>query len=109
MMNFIGLPVPSGSLAKHPEVPQMRENELKKYKEDLEVAINEVLTEAPEIRSAIDKIREEGYDVYLMVEATIGFNKCDEGPSQDVTHSGVQLNLTSQDEKFLRQLKINPK
>ena len=87
----------------------MRNKKLKKYKKDLEVAINEVLTDAPEIRDAIDKIREEGYDVFLMVEATIGFNKCEDGSSPEITHTGVKLHLTSQDEKFLRQLKINPR
>ena len=96
-------------LAKHQEVPQMREEEIKKYKKELEVAINEVLTEAPELTSAIEKIREEGYDVFLMVEATIGCNKCEDGSSQEITHTDVKLNLTSQDEKFLRQLKISPR
>ena len=89
----------------------MREEEIKKYKKELEVAINEVLTDAPEIKGAIEKIREEGYDVFLMVEATIGFNKCEDGSSQEATatHTDVKLNLTSQDEKFLRQLKISPR
>ena len=87
----------------------MRDEEIKKYKKYLEVAINEVLTDAPEIKSTIEKIREEGYDVFLMVEGTIGFNKCEDGSSQDITHTDVKLNLTSQDEKFLRQLKISPK
>ena len=86
----------------------MRDEEIKKYKKDLEVAINEVLTDAPEIKSAIERIREEGYDVFLMVEATIGFNKCEDGSSQEIA-TDVKLNLTSQDEKFLRQLKISPK
>ena len=96
-------------LAKHREVPQMREKEIRKYKKELEVAINEVLTDAPEINCAIERIREEGYDVFLMVEATIGFNKCEDDSSQQIPHAEVNLNLTSQDEKFLRQLKISPK
>ena len=86
----------------------MRNEEIKKYKKELEVAINEVLTDAPEIKGAIEKIREEGYDIFLMVEATISFNKCEAGSSQEITHTGVKLHLTSQDEKFLRQLKISP-
>ena len=98
-----------GMLAEHQEVLQMRNEEIKKYKKELEVAINEVLTDAPEIKGAIEKIREEGYDIFLMVEATIGFNKCEDGSSQEITHTGVKLHLTSQDEKFLRQLKISPK
>ena len=87
----------------------MRDEEIKKYKNELEVAINEVLIDAPEIKSAIERIREEGYDVFLMVEATIGFNKCEDGSTPEITHTDVKLNLTSQDEKFLRQLKISPR
>ncbi len=87
----------------------MRDEELKKYKKDLEVAINEVLKDAPVINDAIQRIREVGYDVFLMVEATIGFNKCEEGASEKSLGPGVRLKLSSQDEKFLRQLKISPK
>ena len=87
----------------------MRDEEIKKYKKELEVAINEVLTDAPEIKGAIERIREEGYDVVLMVEATIGFNKCEDGFSKEITQTGTALNFTSQDETFLRQLKINPR
>ena len=86
----------------------MREDLIKKYRKKLEVAINEVLTDAPEIKGTIDKIREEGFDVFLMVEATIGFNRCDEasdGASQEETDA---LELTSQDHRFLKQLKISP-
>ena len=101
--------MPSGMLAEHQEVLQMRDEEIKKYKKELEVAINEVLTDAPEIKGAIEKIREEGYDIFLMVEATIGFNKCEDGPSKEITQTGTELNLTSQDETFLRELKINPR
>ena len=84
------------------------EDRAAEYKKELEVAINEVLIDAPEIKGAIEKIREEGYDVFLMVEATIGFNKCEDGSSKEITQTGTALNLTSQDEKFLRQLKISP-
>ncbi len=87
----------------------MRDEEIKKYKKELEVAINEVLTEAPEIKGAIEKIREEGYDVFLLVEATIGFNKCEDGSIKEIAHCGTELDLTSQDETFLRQLNINSK
>ncbi len=87
----------------------MRDEELKKYKKNLEVAINEVLKDAPQIKDAIQTIREEGYDVFLMVEATIGFNKCEEGSPENSTGPGGELNLSSHDEKFLRQLKISPK
>lgn len=96
-------------LAKAWDALQMRDEELKKYKQDLEVSINEVLKDAPQIKDTIQAIREKGYDVFLMVEATIGFNKCEEGSPEKSAGPGSNLNLSSHDEKFLRQLKISPK
>jgi len=83
----------------------MLDEQLKEYRKKVEAAINRALTDSPEINAAIDKIRDGGYDVFLIVEATIGFNK-KEGAETKVRN--VKLDLTSQDEKFLRMLKISP-
>ncbi len=85
----------------------MLDEQLKEYRKKVEAAINRALTESPEINAAVEKIRDGGYDVFLIVEATIGFNKKEdaEGESQSRV---VKLDLTSQDEKFLRMLKISP-
>ncbi len=77
---------------------------LKEYRKRVEAAINRALSDSPEINDAIEKIREEGYDVFLIVEATIGFNP-KEAASQK---SPSDLELTTQDHKFLRALKISP-
>ncbi len=84
---------------------QMAEDELQNCRKKLEHAINEALTDCPHINEAIQGIRESGYDVFLIVEATIGFNRRDGSLSQS---SLVRLELTTQDEKFLRSLKISP-
>ena len=86
----------------------MSDEKLKKYKEKLEVAINEALTESPQINGAIENIRETGYDVFLIIEATIGLNKEEESWAEPKCLPPVRLELTTQDEKFLRSLKINP-
>ena len=86
----------------------MSDEELKKYRKKLEVAINEALTESPQINDAIENIRETGYDVFLIIEATIGLNKKEEGLASPKRLPPVRLELTTQDEKFLRSLKINP-
>ncbi len=83
----------------------MLDEQLKEYRKKVEAAINRALTDSPEINAAIDKIRDGGYDVFLIVEATIGFNK-KEGAETKIRN--VKLDLTSQDEKFLRMLKISP-
>lgn len=79
---------------------------LKDYRKKLEHAINKALTDCPHIDAAIQGIRESGYDVFLIIEATIGLNRHNETlPSSSST---VRLELTNQDEKFLRSLKISP-
>ena len=59
----------------------MLNEQLKGYRKKVEAAINRALTDSPEINAAIQKIRDEGYDVFLIVEATIGFNRKEEDSS----------------------------
>ena len=86
-------------------------------------AINESLSDSDRIAAAIGEIKRAGYDVFLVLEATIGFNKREdnEDDSQDegetveleptTPESGrrklSKIKLTSQDQKFLRALKIS--
>jgi len=87
-------------------------------------AINESLSDSDRIAAAIGEIKRAGYDVFLVLEATIGFNKREEGEETEETHeegevvelepspdSGRRklnkIKLTSQDQKFLKALKIS--
>jgi hypothetical protein len=85
-------------------------------------AINESLSDSDRIAAAIGEIKRAGYDVFLVLEATIGFNKreddeddgVDEGETVELEpapESGrrrlSKIKLTSQDQKFLRALKIS--
>ena len=73
---------------------------------DLGNAINESLSDSERIAGAIGEIRRAGYDVFLVLEATIGFNKRDGEDSGD--HSGQSAaGWTAQDQKFLKALKIS--
>lgn len=87
----------------------MLDRELRRHRRKLEVAINEALTESPEITSTILRIRDKGYDVFLIIEATIGLNRKDAAGHESATSTSSRLELSSQDEKFLRSLKISPK
>ena len=87
--------------------------------QELGNAINESLSDSERIAEAIGEIKRSGYDVFLVLEATIGFNKRD-GTDDDSdtsapetstrrergTHSTGKIKLTSQDQKFLKALKI---
>lgn len=72
-------------------------------------AINESLSESDRIAQAISNIKSAGYDVFLVLEATIGFNKReDESEALDSPKTSIETNVrfTSQDAKFLKELKI---
>ena len=53
---------------------QLDEN-LKQLMKELGAAINDALSESEDISEAIQNVRDAGYDVFLVLEATIGFNK----------------------------------
>jgi len=79
--------------------------------QELGNAINESLSDSERIAEAIGEIKRAGYDVFLVLEATIGFNKREQGeevasePPRTFEATG-KIKLTTQDQKFLRALKI---
>jgi hypothetical protein len=86
--------------------------------QELGNAINESLSDSDRIAAAIGEIKRAGYDVFLVLEATIGFNKREdsdeesdgettsETPARAHFESTGKIKLTSQDQKFLKALKI---
>ena len=55
--------------------------------QELGNAINDSLSESDRIAEAIGEIKRAGYDVFLVLEATIGFNRRDEnGEDEDEEH-----------------------
>ena len=88
------------------------DDHLKELMQDLGNAINESLYESESMAEVIAEIRQSGYDVYLVLEATIGLNKRkSEGTGAELdtsTPAGLpsELSFTAQDEAFLRALKI---
>jgi hypothetical protein len=95
------------------------EDRLKDLMQELGTAINESLSDSDRIAAAIGEIKRAGYDVFLVLEATIGFNKREDAEDED-SGDAIELEaqpetgrrrvgkikLTSQDQKFLRALKI---
>src|SRR5580698_1189842 len=92
---------------------------LKRLMQELGNAINDSLSESDRIAEAIGEIKRAGYDVFLVLEATIGFNRREEGaededeeveatdeePKRTFEATG-KIKFTSQDHRFLRALKI---
>ncbi len=95
------------------------EEPLKHLMQELGNAINDSLSESDRIAEAIGEIKRAGYDVFLVLEATIGFNRRDEnGEEEDEDQSEIveepkrnyeatgKIKFTTQDHRFLRALKI---
>lgn len=87
------------------------DDNLKQLMKELGAAISDTLSNSEKISEAIAKIRGSGYDVFLVLEATIGFNRRQEEPRTEPSFSKsfkgeTKLNITSQDVKFLKSLKI---
>jgi len=51
--------------------------------QELGNAINESLSDSDRIAAAIGEIKRAGYDVFLVLEATIGFNKREDSDDAD--------------------------
>jgi hypothetical protein len=88
------------------------DDNLKHLIKELGSAINDALSESENISEAIQNVRNAGYDVFLVLEATIGFNRRKgEGDAEETLNglkSGeMKLKVTAQDLKFLRSLKIS--
>lgn len=86
---------------------------------DLGIAINDSLSDSISIVNAVEKIRAAGFDVYLVLEATIAFQKRDDAPPEPTEPRKVEPKVKSgnvvpgtfngDDEKLLRELKIRLK
>lgn len=91
------------------------DDRLKELMQELGNAINESLSDSERIAAAIGEIKRAGYDVFLVLEATIGFNKREDGEEESELVSDAppqfetagKIKWTSQDHKFLRALKIS--
>ena len=84
---------------------------LQKLMQELGEAINESISDSDQIAEVIAKIKTGGYDVFLVLEATIGFNRRDE-EGEPVATTAVdsshdpELRVNQQDVKFLKSLRI---
>lgn len=76
-------------------------------------AIHESVSESDQIAGVVREIREQGFDVLLMLEATIGLNEVDEASDDEAASSekteGEEIAegpFTRNDLNFLKSLRI---
>ena len=84
---------------------------LKRLIKELGDAINGSLSESEQIAQVIARIKEEGYDIFLVLEATIGVSKPGEKSSDKTSlvttlSSNPEFKISDQDLKFLKSLRI---
>jgi hypothetical protein len=69
-------------------------------------AIHESVSESENIAGVVKNIRDQGFDVMLMLEATIGLNQLEAESSADSTHEDPLGAFTRNDLTFLKSLRI---
>ena len=83
---------------------------------ELGEAINGSLSESEQIAQVIARIKEEGFDIFLVLEATIGFNRRDEEAIPDSPELVSMRNkrkpdpdfaMSANDVRFLKSLRIS--
>jgi len=87
------------------------DQQLKRLMKDLGEAINESLADSDQISEVVSRIKDGGYDIFLVLEATIGLTKQGEKTGESETTSvtmrtNSSLTLDDQDQKFLKSLRI---
>jgi hypothetical protein len=87
------------------------DQQLKQLMKELGEAINESLADSEQIAEVVSKIKDGGYDIFLVLEATIGVSKPGE-KSDDKTSmvttltTNPEFKISDQDHKFLKSLRI---
>jgi hypothetical protein len=98
------------------------DDKIKQLLRDLGTAINESISGSDDVNRHIQKIRDEGYDLYVVLDATIGLNKqaddesarslpsSDSAPQTAIVKSdkSVQFRINVNDLALLRGLGIDP-
>jgi hypothetical protein len=87
------------------------DQQLKQLMKELGEAINETLADSEQIAEVVSKIKDGGYDIFLVLEATIGVSKQGEKSSDKTSlvttlTSNPEFKISDQDLKFLKSLRI---
>jgi pentose-5-phosphate-3-epimerase len=87
------------------------DQQLKQLMKELGEAINESLSDSEQIAEVVSRIKEGGYDIFLVLEATIGVSKQGEKSSDKTSlvttlSTNPEFKISDQDLKFLKSLRI---
>lgn len=80
---------------------------LRELIQQLGEAIHESVIESEQIAGVVQDIRKHGFDVLLMLEATIGLNEVKDTDGGDAAEGESGTTFTKNDVNFLRSLRIS--
>jgi hypothetical protein len=91
------------------------DDKIKQLLQELGTAINESISSSEDVSQHIQRIRDEGYDLYVVLDATIGLNRQDgedvdpaDMPQPEPMIKEVQFRINVNDLALLRSLGIDP-
>jgi hypothetical protein len=88
------------------------DEKIKQLLQELGTAINDSISSSEDVNRHIQRIRDEGYDLYVVLDATIGLNKQDADeavePATIEPPREVQFRINVNDLALLRALGIDP-
>ena len=87
------------------------DQQLKQLMKELGEAINGSLSDSEQIAEVVSRIKEGGYDIFLVLEATIGVSKQGENATDKTSlvttlSTNPEFTMNDQDLKFLKSLRI---
>ena len=80
---------------------------LRELIQQLGEAIHESVIESEQIAGVVQDIRKQGFDVLLMLEATIGLNEVTEGESEETDEAEDGATFSKNDRDWLKRLRIS--
>ena len=80
-------------------------DEAKEIVQELGAAINSAVEKSPEVAAAIERLREAGYEMELTLRLEIGLREY-EGEPEEGGEDAAQLELTDEDRRTLRSMRI---
>jgi hypothetical protein len=102
-----------GSMSSGDRQLQEGEDKLRRLVQNLEKSIEQAIASSPQVEECLGRIREEGYELSLVLQATLAFaprGELNQEQVEEVAGIGgsalASFRMSTLDKKFLRSLKI---
>lgn len=82
-------------------------DKIKQLLRDLGTAINESISSSEDVNRHIQAIRDEGYNLYVVLDATIGLNKQGEDDDDETAATPAPSAVTVEDKDITFRINVN--